>query len=355
MTLLGPSPPLPGVRQWLTIRAEVARSQRRCEFLTHRIQAIDHALAAGTSTKAAAALIHPNSHDQDSRTLKEPLDNDLAERISFISRKQLDVTKKLAEARRVLVREAVAVFGVIQSPLTGWEIAGMPLPTPDAFRCRSSPRGMCTDCRVAVHRPIRINAALAHVVHLLSLISRYLGVGLPFYPSQGAPHLGRPRMKANIPLIGTTRFHDEPVLWMSSTTRAETADKPKSQAKHRRFLTAFALLAHSVAYLAHTQGTTGVAIPHDAQPASNDGGMIPVWSVLQLLESIANSQQLGTFSHEPGASRCTCHLLYGLDVAKVVGSVIRLEERRWGVHRLNESDLSEGWDLMESADEGGLG
>lgn len=49
-------------------------------------------------------------------------------------RLQLDVTRRLTEARRVLIREAVAVFGVLQSPMNGWEIAGIPLPSPDNFR-----------------------------------------------------------------------------------------------------------------------------------------------------------------------------------------------------------------------------
>lgn len=206
---------------------------------------------------------------------------------------------------------------------------------------------------MTVHRSTRINAALAHVLHLLSLMTRYLGVDLPFYPVQQRAHVGRPRMKANIPFIGTTRFHDEPVLWMSSTARVDTADKPKTQIKHRRFLTAFALLAHSVAYLAHTQGTTGVGIPIDSQPSTAHDARIPVWSILHLIDALAESPLLGGFSHEPGSLRSAPHMLYGLDVVKVVGSIIRSEERRWGSHKLDASDLSEGWDLMESA-EGGL-
>lgn len=199
----------------------------------------------------------------------------------------------------------------------------------------------------AVSRPNRINAALAHTVHLLSLITRYLSIALPFQPYQAVPHIGRPRMKANSPFVSTTRFQDEPVLWMSSTARPDTADKPKSQIKQRRFLTALGLLAHSIGYLAHTQGVVGVGIPDDRQPLPP----LPVWSLLQMIDAMAQSTQLGTFSHDPGGSRTSPHLLYGLDVAKVVGAIVRAEERRWGVHRLDASDLSDGWDLMESADE----
>ena len=202
-----------------------------------------------------------------------------------------------------------------------------------------------------VHRSNRINAALGHTIHLLSLIIRYLSVAIPFYPYQPTPHIGRPIVKANAPFVSTTRFQDNPVLWMSSTARSDTADKPKSQMKQRRFLTAFGLLAHSIGYLAHSQGTAGVGIPQSDREDQSPGGLIPVWSILQLIHSLASSPDLGSFTHDPGGQRTSPHLLYGLDVAKVVGSVIRAEERRWGNHKLDASDLSDGWDLMESADE----
>lgn len=197
-----------------------------------------------------------------------------------------------------------------------------------------------------VYRSVRINAAICHAAHLLSLITRYLAVGFPFYPHQAIPHIGRPVMRANSPLVGTTRFHDEPMLWMSSIARADTSDKPKSQIKQRRFLTAFGLLAHSVGYLAHTQGVSGVGIPNPSSDVR-----FAIWSILGLIDAIAKSPRLGEFSHEPGGVTTAPHLLYGLDVAKVVGSILRAEERRWGAHKLDASDLSEGWDLMDSADE----
>jgi hypothetical protein len=153
-------------------------------------------------------------------------------------------------------------------------------------------------------------------------------------------------MRANSPLVGTTRFHDEPMLWMSSIARADTSDKPKSQIKQRRFLTAFGLLAHSVGYLAHTQGVAGVGIPNSSQDVR-----LAIWSILELIDAVAKSPRLGEFSHEPGGATTAPHLLYGMDVAKVVGSILRAEERRWGAHKLDASDLSEGWDLMDSADE----
>jgi hypothetical protein len=154
-------------------------------------------------------------------------------------------------------------------------------------------------------------------------------------------------MRANAPFVGTTRFHDDPMLWMSSIARADTSDKPKSQIKQRRFLTAVGLLAHSIGYLAHTQGVIGVGIP----TSQNQDVRLAIWSILELVDAVAKSPALGEFSHEPGGFKTSSHLLYGLDVAKVVGSILRAEERRWGAHKLDASDLSEGWDLMDSADE----
>jgi hypothetical protein len=261
-----------------------------------------------------------------------------------VERRQATITRNLAEARRVLVREAVSVFGLRKGvgKQNQWEIAGLPLPSPDAFR-REFP---CWTKLMSVYRSVRINAAICHTAHLLSLITRYLAIAIPFYPHQPTPHIGRPVMRANAPLVSTTRFHDEPMLWMSSIARADTSDKPKSQIKHRRFLTAFGLLAHSVGYLAHTQGVIGVGIPNPSQDVR-----IAIWSILELIYEVAKSPRLGEFSHEPGGATSAPHLLYGLDVAKVVGSIVRAEERRWGAHKLDASDLSEGWDLMDSADE----
>ena len=271
-----------------------------------------------------------------------------------VERQQLEVTRQLVDARRVLVREAVSVFGVRKTPKHGWEIARLPLPSPELFRCESDLRigpDLRRGINQIVHRSNRINAALGHAIHLLSLVIRYLGVAVPFYPYQTTMHIGRPVMKANVPFVSTTRFHDDPILWMSSIARPDTADKPKSQVKQRRFLTAFGLLAHSIGYLAHTQGTIGVGIPHTDQEDRKSSSFIPVWSILQLIDAMAASSHLGTFAHDPGGQRTAPHLLYGLDVAKVVGSVVRAEERRWGNHKLDASDLSDGWDLMESADE----
>jgi len=56
--------------------------------------------------------------------------------VEGVERQQATITRNLAEARRVLVREAVSVFGLRKGigKQNQWEIAGLPLPSPEAFR-----------------------------------------------------------------------------------------------------------------------------------------------------------------------------------------------------------------------------
>ena len=49
--------------------------------------------------------------------------------LADVRRRQADVDSRIAHARQVLVREAIAVFGLQEH-----EIARLPLPSPDAFR-----------------------------------------------------------------------------------------------------------------------------------------------------------------------------------------------------------------------------
>jgi hypothetical protein len=67
-----------------------------------------------------------------SRTLLDRLDGEL----EAVDRLQATITRNLAEARRVLVREAVSVFGLKKGigKQNQWEIAGLPLPPPETFR-----------------------------------------------------------------------------------------------------------------------------------------------------------------------------------------------------------------------------
>jgi hypothetical protein len=56
--------------------------------------------------------------------------------LEAVDRQQATITRNLAEARRVLVREAVSVFGLKKGigKQNQWEIAGLPLPSPQTFR-----------------------------------------------------------------------------------------------------------------------------------------------------------------------------------------------------------------------------
>jgi hypothetical protein len=179
-----------------------------------------------------------------------------------------------------------------------------------------------------------INAALMHSIHLVTLITRYLSVALPFVPATVVPHVGRPVMKPNVPFVGTTRFRDRHMLWMSSRPAAASA---RFRTKHRHFLTSFGLFAHSIAYLAHTQGVPNIGL--------FDGAISPS-EVLRLLHEISISPGLGHFSHEPGSVNTSPHLLFGLDVNKVVEAVLQGEEARCG--GLEGEELSEGWDLVHA-------
>lgn len=181
---------------------------------------------------------------------------------------------------------------------------------------------------------VEINAALSHTIHLLTLVTRYLGLALPFVPTYSRPHVGRPSMRPNQPFTSTTKFREKNVLWMSST---------RQTIKHRHFLTAFALLAHSVAYLAWSQGVRGVGMSGDEADSSASEGeasastvLIRATSLLELICAVADSPKLGEQSHEPGELR---HLGFGLDVTKVVSTVLAAEDAHWGD--------GDDWDLVE--------
>ncbi len=166
---------------------------------------------------------------------------------------------------------------------------------------------------------VSINAALLHVIHLLSLIISYLSIALPYTPTfPTLAHIGRPTLRANVPFVPTTKYRDKHVLWMSSKRNAS---------KHAQFLTAYGLLSYSVAYLAWSQGVEGIGV-HD------ENVKVPATSVLRLMQAIAASPSLGVRSHEPGSLN---HLGSGLDVTKVVKAV--LDADGWW----DESD----WDIIE--------
>ena len=268
--------------------------------------------------------------------------------------------------------------------------------------------GSCYSELTAAYPSSQINAAIMHTLHLLSLITSYLSVSLPFEPTPppplNLPHVGKPLMKASTPFLGTTRWREKWVLWMSSTAASLDSKKttrpkaegpsiaqsiadlsifqshessPTSQlssntlaktlAKHRHFLTAFALLSHSIAYLAWTQGVDGIGLQESTRSPVGDEddddegqgstpdpsrsatpvskrSLIPPTDILHLLILLSTSPSLGRRSHEPGSEPGLTlrHMGFGLDVSKVVQSVLDAE----GGDRL-DAEVGEGWDMLE--------
>lgn len=273
------------------------------------------------------------------------------------------------------------------------------------------------------HPSSLINAALKHTLHLLSLLTTYLSISLPFEPTPpppfNLPHVGRPIMKANTPFLGTTKWREKWVLWMSSTaatlapqeenaserrkrghpkgeassrapsiaqsiadmsifssgvhstTTSSSGTLAKTLAKHRHFLTAYALLAHSIAYLAWTQGVEGIGLQESSAPADDDedgdqdgefstpdrsrsgtpvakrstSSLISPTDILNLLAQMATSPQLGRRSHEPGSGPGLGlrHMGFGLDVSKVVRSVLDAEGGTDAAEGGND-----GWDMLDA-------
>ncbi|WWC87581.1 uncharacterized protein L201_002471 [Kwoniella dendrophila CBS 6074] len=231
-------------------------------------------------------------------------------------------------------------------------------------------------------RRANLNESIQHIEARIASIRMLLDPLSP--PPSESRHIGRPFMKANTPFVSTTKWREKNVLWMSSTASIASKIKPrnslsaskifsqpnisaiidKSTKKHRQFLTSFALLSFSVAYLAWSQGVQGIGIregddhcddsdednPRPASRTSSPIIKISATSVLELIAAIANAPLLGQKTHEPGTRSVVRHLGFGLDVAKVVRSVLSAEENRWGSKSADCSgeELSEGWDLLDA-------
>lgn len=202
-------------------------------------------------------------------------------------------------------------------------------------------------------------------------------------------------MKANLPFVSTTKWREKHVLWMSSTASVSSKIKPqstpaisnlssqpsicsiiaKSTSKHKQFLVSFALLSFSIAYLAWSQDVPGIGIRGDVDDDDDAGvlfneeskvaqghsvsvessvtenALISPASVLRLIHAITQSPTLGHRSHDPGGARSLKHLGFGLDVSKLVSTILRAEELQWdlkGDTEAGDDILSEGWDLLDS-------
>ena len=255
---------------------------------------------------------------------------------------------------------------------------------------------------MTVYTSIDINAAIGHTLHLLSLITRYLALSLPFTPSYPAlSFVGRPGIRPNLPFVATTKYREKNMLWMSSTAyvgklRGEGIGSVSSKSinKHRLFLASYALLAHSIAYLAFSQGVEvgmgepggssseemthsdtigasmvlidGPAMAHTIRPML-PAPPIPPFAVqpkrppdtdlndpfqspspespqtrsyyssgiepthtLELLAALAAARHLGSRSHEPGTQGFAPHMAFSLEPGRIVEGVLRAETAKWG-------------------------
>lgn len=291
--------------RWRVIRAEIAAQERRVHDLHRRISSIT-AYIADRNLSKPALLALPDINGAKMA---------IQQRITRVEQEQNAVNQRSVAARRVLVTEAASLLG-----LKPGGIAGLPLPTPgeikrESFRIQNIGRHACqskhmhtprTGSSHAVHDTLIVNAALQHTCHLLDLLTRYLFVALPFEPVLSPDaRKGRLAMKPNIPFIHTTKFRDKSnTLWFGRKHLAAS-------------YTSFALLAHSVAYLAWTQGVDGV---EEADITAN-------------LVALVQSPLLGEKAHL-GRMRS---LGFSLDVNDVVGRI--LEEA--GVQG------EEGWALVD--------
>ncbi|WVO24255.1 uncharacterized protein IAS62_005619 [Cryptococcus decagattii] len=346
-----------GLNAWRELRSDVASCEARC----HQIK-MDIAQRQATISACRKRIAENNLRDrrESLSMLKSKPSPALSLRASIkqVHSQQQVITSRIIHARRVLVREAVNVFGVRQRSSGDWEIADIPLPDPENFR-----------------------------------------VSLPFVPMPPPPfyhpHVGRPLIKANLPFVSTTKWREKHVLWMSSTASLSSKIKPqstlpinnlsaqpsicsiiaKSTSKHKQFLVSFALLSFSVAYLAWSQDVPGIGIrgdvndnddvgflfdeeskiPHDqsvsAKSSVTETALISPASILRLIHAITQSPTLGHRSHDPGGARTLKHLGFGLDVSKLVSAILRAEELQWDVKgdaEAGDDILSEGWDLLDS-------
>ncbi|ORX36443.1 UV radiation resistance protein and autophagy-related subunit 14-domain-containing protein [Kockovaella imperatae] len=293
---------------WRRIRAEVALAERRVRRLVQKIQSIESELAGDVPDPFRVQ----RRHQKPTMT-----DRDVEARHQEIIQRQSDVDHRLVHARRVLVKEAVTVFGLQDGDIPS--IAGLPVPL--HYDLRKQPSFM-------------MNAAISHVIHLLRMLSIYLSIALPFQPDYPKHfHVGRPIIRANLPFLQTSKYREAYPLWISST--AWKTDL-KSRAKHRNFLQTFGLLAHSVSYLAWSQGVQGIGIPDD----SIDSVQIPVTSLVRLLRTTADSPSLGHRAHEPGTAFLP-HLGFGLDVSRVVAWTSVTESA-------DDGEQTDEWDVVEA-------
>lgn len=140
--------PLAGAEEWRELRANVSAAEARVAGLRARIAKatedaergqfvvlLANSRLARASTPATSS-IRARRETLEAAIKSVPSVADMNARILAVRQQQREVGKRIIQARKVLVREAVDVFGVQRNK--GWEIAGLELPAPDLFRRRCS-------------------------------------------------------------------------------------------------------------------------------------------------------------------------------------------------------------------------
>ncbi|KAL0242204.1 hypothetical protein I308_105833 [Cryptococcus tetragattii IND107] len=300
-----------GLNAWRELRSDVASCEARC----HQIK-MDIVQRQATVSACRKRIAENNLRDrrESLSMLKSKPSPALSLRASIkqVHSQQQVITSRIIHARRVLVREAVNVFGVRQRSSGDWEIAGIPLPDPENFRASLSSK-----IKPQSTLPISNLSAQPSICSIIA----------------------------------------------------------KSTSKHKQFLVSFALLSFSVAYLAWSQDVPGIGIRGDvndnddvgvlfdeeskipqgqsvsAKSSVTETALISPASILRLIHAITQSPTLGHRSHDPGGAGTLKHLGFGLDVSKLVSTILRAEELQWDVKgdaEAGDDILSEGWDLLDS-------
>ncbi|KAI9487929.1 UV radiation resistance protein/autophagy-related protein 14 [Zychaea mexicana] len=141
---------------------------------------------------------------------------DCANDIEHTTKRWHRLHKSIVKARSVLVRETITLFEF----------------KPGVVEDSSSPAIMATATKYSKEE---LNAAIGHLTHMLGLITRYLGVKLPF------------------PVFHKTMY---PYVRSATAKLRHSSKMPLflDDKNLRRFTIGMAMLNYDIAYLCHSQG-----------------------------------------------------------------------------------------------------
>ncbi|KAI8985988.1 UV radiation resistance protein and autophagy-related subunit 14-domain-containing protein [Pilobolus umbonatus] len=211
--------------------------------------------------------------------------------------------KMVVGTRRILVKEVVSLFD-LKPGIVGEQEVMIPLNIPfskpvsaakeDLYICGVTLPTRLID--VSKYPKEELNAPIGLIIHMLSLIVRYLDIKLPFIIF----HKGiKPYIKMGVPNVKPWHNYSKMPLFLD--------DEDKN---FRRFTIGMAMLNYDIAYLCFTQG---VEIP-----------LSQVANTLQGLLACCNAPELGVHSHA---------LIYegirGLDYAVEFQQVLKMTALRY--------------------------